>query len=445
MSNLYSRRTVLKGGVGLASLAGITLLTGCGSNSSSNTTKDEITIWHPYTQPERQAALQKAFDAFTEKTGKKLKIEVVAFADFPKKWPSAQAAGTLPDLAITTPENGMSMWTAGALNPMNSVLEGIGGDSIYVDGLLNRTSKYQDDYFCLPHYVHTRLMHYRTDRLSQAGLAAPETFDDYYEAMKAMTKAPDYYGFIPQLSQKDIGGGYLLWILAQANGSSLFTADGKVTLTDDGVIAAAEWLGKVTKECAPSSAATTPISETFNLLNSGSASMAVTSAAGIAIALQQAPDVAEVLDARLMPKGSAGVGNLIGAVSFTMPKGADEEGVAALVKELLDPSHYTEFLLCLPLFHFPATNDGSENGFYDNETIKKYKAAVDDTLNGIKSGAAPGFENGANPYAGAFFSASRVEVALQDIAFSGTSAKEAMEAAQADLQPKLDQIAKRSN
>lgn len=431
------------GGLGLAA-CGPRPGSGTGASDSGGEPGDnELLLWHPYTQPERQRAMTTAFNAFTEETGISVKTEVVPFGDYAKKWPSAQASGTLPDLAITTPETAMSMWTAGALEPMDSILENAGGEAMYVDGLLDRTSRFDGELFCLPHYVHTRLMHIRTDRLEEAGLSTPETLDDFLAAGEAMTSKPEYYGFIPQLSQNDIGGGYLLWIIAQANEASLFTNDGQVTLTEPGVVQAAEWIGTITKSCAPASAATTPISETFNLLNSGSASMAVTSTAGIAAAIADAPDVAEHLDAIAMPSGSAGVGHLIGAVSFVKPSNDRSIEVDALVKHMLAGDAYMEFLLCMPLFHFPVTKDGSGEAFYQDETIAKYKSAVDITLEGIAEGAAPGFENGANAYAGAFFGASRLETALQDIAFNGVDAAEAMEKAQQDLQTTLDEITER--
>lgn len=417
--------------------------TGASDGGGSAPTKGALNLWHPYTQPERQAALQKVFDAYTAETGVEVKAEVVAFGDFPKRWPSAQASNTLPDIAITTPEVAMSMWTAGAVESMDDIISDAGGEGLYVDGLLDRTSRYDGKLFCLPHYVHTRLMHVRTDRLAEAGLSMPSTMPEFLTAAEAMTKAPDYYGFIPQLSQNDVGGSYLLWIMAQANGASLFTKDGKVTLTDPGVVDAANWLGTITKNAAPASAATTPISETFNLINSGSASMATTSAAGIASALAEAPEVAANLDAVPMPSGSAGVGNLIGAVSVVKPKTKNTVDAGAFMKLLLKKDLYTEFLLCLPLFHFPATKDGSGSEFYANETITRYKGAVDATIEGIAEGAAPGFEDGANPYSGSFFSAGRIEKALQDVAFNGISAADAMKSAQDDLQTTLDGITER--
>lgn len=446
-----SRRSVLAG----VTLGGATLgLAACGerpgapssggsSDSGGEIKSGSLNLWHPYTQPERQAALQKVFDAYTAETGVSVNVEVVSFGDFPKRWPSAQASNTLPDVAITTPEIAMSMWTAGAIESMDDILSAAGGESLYVDGLLDRTSRYDGSLFCVPHYVHTRLMHIRTDRLAEAGLSTPVTFDEFLAAGEAMTKAPDYYGFIPQLSQNDLGGGYLLWILAQSNGASLFSADGTVTLTDPGVIDAANFLGTLTKNCAPASAATTPISETFNLINSGSASMAVTSAAGLASARNEAPDIAANLDAILMPRGSAGVGNLIGSVSVVKPKSANNVDIAPFLSQLLAPEFYNEFLLSLPLFHFPATKEGSGSAFFDNEVITTYKGAVDATLEGIENGAAPGFEHGANAFAGAFFSAGRIEKAIQDIAFNGVSAEDAMESARADLQGTLDGIRER--
>ncbi|GHE42100.1 hypothetical protein GCM10017673_50380 [Streptosporangium violaceochromogenes] len=438
-----SRRGFLGMAAGAAAVAGLAACGKSGGGTGGGGSGKSLTFWHPYTEQERQNAIRAIADKFTQETGTAVTVEVVPFANFAEKWPAAQAGRTLPDVAVTTAENALGMHSAKAIEPMDDIVKALGGDSAFVGGLVDKIGRYDGKVLALPHYVHDRLLFHRTDRLKAAGLPKPVTWEDTMEAAIAMTKAPEYYGYVQQLSVKDTGGGYLLWILARSNGGHLFDKDGKVTLNSPEVMEAIEFITKLGKKTAPSTSATTPMADSFALLNSGRSSMMVTAAAGMSSALSKAPQIAAVLDAGRMPKKKQ-YGDLIGAVSFVTPKGRNPEEGQKFVEFLYRKENYISFLHSLPLFMFPALTAASGPEFYNQPTLQKYRSLVDTTLAGIKNGDNPGFDFGPTPLSAPFFASHAVETMLQETIFGGVSLDKAVASATKTAQLAIDNVKSRT-
>ena len=196
---------------------GAALLVACGNDSDSGSTSTttpnatdeptpttqapaagitgEVLIWHPYSQPERQAALQQAYDAFTEANpGASVTSEVVAWGDYAGRWAAGKAAGELPDIAVNIPENILAAHTAEAVDTEanQAIIDAVGGESFFADGYFDRNGRINGQVFNLPHYAHNRLNIYRQDRLDAAGLGVPRTMQEVLAAAEAMNNQPEY-------------------------------------------------------------------------------------------------------------------------------------------------------------------------------------------------------------------------------------------------------------
>src|SRR5262245_53911409 len=65
-----------------------------------------VVFWHSYSQKERSDFMRQVADRFEKANpGVTVDIEVVPWPAFAQKWPSAMAAGTLPDVTILLAEN----------------------------------------------------------------------------------------------------------------------------------------------------------------------------------------------------------------------------------------------------------------------------------------------------------------------------------------------------
>lgn len=437
-----SRRRML----GLTLGGSAALLTGCGSSGGGDR---ELVFWHSYTQQERSDFIGKLARKFERQNpGVTVKVEVVPFPAMSRKWSSAHAGNSLPDVAVVVPEVAVDMHSAQALNPMDDVLEKLGGPEAFGTSFLDKMAKYKGEYILLPHYVHNRLLVYRKDRLEKAGVDVKPfeddqvTWDDAMRAAKATTNPPGHYGWIFRLSKSDYGGGYALWILTRSNGGHFFDGSGKVTFDSPEVREAVEFMAEVAGTTGSRSSANYQISDGPQLVNSGKTSLIEESAAVLGQALKTAPDVAENLGVTYMPRKKE-VGNLVGVVSLAMPKGKNPEDAKKFVEFLYAEENYVPFLHTIPIFMFPALKKADGPAFYDEPSIEKYRHAVDITLEGAAAGTNPGFDFGPNPYAGPVFQSHAVEDMMQKILLEKVSVDAAVKEAAKKMQQVVDDIKSR--
>jgi multiple sugar transport system substrate-binding protein len=374
-----------------------------------------IVFWHSYSQKERSDSMRQTADRFEQANpGVKVDIEVVPWPAFNQKWPAAMAGGTLPDVAILLAENAVPMHLAGALHPMDDVVKRLGGPDAFKQGLLDATGRFRGQYISVPHYVHNRILIYRKDRLAEAGLKAPVTWDDALKAAVATTKAPDHYGWILKLAKGDVGASNLLWIMTRSAGGSFFDKDGNVTFDSAPVKDATRFMVEVARRAGGPGVADYKINDNYSLTNSGKTSMTEDSAAIVAVAAKDAPAVAEQLDATFMPRREQ-VGNMTAAISVGLPKGKNPEDAKRFVEMLFAEEAYVPFLHTIPLFMFPSLKKAEAGGFYDQPTIARFRNVVDVTLKGIEAGSLAGMEHGLNPYAAPVWASQTVEDMMQRI------------------------------
>jgi multiple sugar transport system substrate-binding protein len=146
----------------------------------------KIVFWSREGNPERVARTQKNIEVFTEKTGIEVELVVVdETAQFTLILVNA-AAGTLPDV-VHHPAALTSRWVKeGILNPTASaeVLAELGEETFYPAAL--EEVKVDGKYAAVPIDGGGSVLHYRTDRFEEAGLAPPRTYDEILAAAKAL-------------------------------------------------------------------------------------------------------------------------------------------------------------------------------------------------------------------------------------------------------------------
>lgn len=369
----------------------------------------KLVFWHTYTQPARSEFLRAAANRFQAMNpGLTIEIESTPFPTVPQRWPAAMQAGTLPDLMIHGADTAIPMFLAGALHPVDDVIKSIGGPDVFLPGLLDRTSKYRGQYLSIPHYVHSRILIYRKDRLAAAGLKPPVTWDDTLKVAVATTKAPDYYGWILKLNKNDVAGTYLLYPLVRSAGGGFYDADGKVTFMSAPVKEAVQFMTEVARQASGPGVADYNTNDNFNLVNSGKTTLAEDSASIVAGAAVNAPQVAEQLDATDMPRKTTPASLLI-SLSFFLPKGKNPDDAKAFLRYLYSDENYLPFLHTIPLFMFPTTRKASGPAFFQHPTIQRFRNVVDVSMRGLESSTMFCMENGLNPFAAPVSAAHIVE------------------------------------
>src|SRR4051794_4402140 len=175
-------------------------LAACGSDDDGGggggSSAKSIDVWIEEDLPERVQATQQIVDAFTEKTGIKVKLTAVAEDQFNQILTSNAAAGDLPDVIGALPLGALRTLSANDLIDTGSVGDVV--DSLDAGTFSESALKLAadgEDQLGVPSESWVQLLVYRRDLFDKAGLGTPETYDDVLAAAKALD-SPDVAGFV---------------------------------------------------------------------------------------------------------------------------------------------------------------------------------------------------------------------------------------------------------
>src|SRR3954469_11303527 len=177
----------------LASLAACGGGSGDGGGSGAS---NKLTVWIEEDLPDRVAATQKIVNAFTKKTGVKVKLVAVAEDQFNQILTSNAAAGKLPDVIGGLPLGQVRTLSTNKLidtDAVGSVTDGLDRGT-FTDSSLKLTAD-GDKQLAVPSESWVQLLVYRKDLFDKAGLGTPSTYDDVTNAAKALD-SPQVAGFI---------------------------------------------------------------------------------------------------------------------------------------------------------------------------------------------------------------------------------------------------------
>ncbi|GAA0254625.1 ABC transporter substrate-binding protein [Cryptosporangium japonicum] len=224
----------------LALLLTTTVLAGCSGDGSSDD-DGTLTVWSLENQADRVAATQKVIAEFTRSTGIEVKYVGVDENQFSKLVTAAAAGGDLPDVMGALPL--AALWSLDA----NELLDtGSAGEILKsLDaGTFNQRAlsltKNGDEVLGVPSDAWAQLLFYRTDLFTEAGLAAPTTYDAISAAAKKLTTGGQV-GITAATVANDGFTAQTFEHLALGNGCELVDDGGKITVGSDECVGAFEF------------------------------------------------------------------------------------------------------------------------------------------------------------------------------------------------------------
>src|SRR3954465_401246 len=180
------RRTTALAALATAVLASLTACGGGGDGGGGDNAKN-ITVWIEEDLPDRVAATRDIVDAFTKKTGIKVKLVAVAEDQFNQILTSNAAAGKLPDAIGGLPLGQVRTLSSNKLidtDAVGSVLDDL-DKGTFTKSSLELTADGKDQ-LAVPSESWVQLLVYRKDLFDKAGLSTPSTYDDVLNAAKAL-------------------------------------------------------------------------------------------------------------------------------------------------------------------------------------------------------------------------------------------------------------------
>jgi len=203
---------------------------GGGNQGGGGQDNGTLTVWTTEDVAARVTAQQKIMDAWSAKSGTKVKLVAVAEDQLTTVLTSAAAAKDTPDVIGALSLNGMNqLRTDDLVDPdaAKEIVDGLGADT-FQKRTLELTSV-DGEQIAVPSDGFSNLLFYRKDLFKAAGLPEPKTYADIENAAKKLHQGK-VAGIVASTAPADSFTSQTFEWVAEANGCQLVDDSAKVTL-----------------------------------------------------------------------------------------------------------------------------------------------------------------------------------------------------------------------
>jgi multiple sugar transport system substrate-binding protein len=391
-----------------------------------------LTLWCAYSQPDRITSMDKAIGIYkSENPNVDVVRELVPWGNVRQRWIAGKMAKTLPQMVVASDSDLINMWEAGDLEPVNDIVQAMGGPGTFLEGPLSGL-KVKDQYIGMPHYTLSWKMVVRTDWLAELGLSIPKTWDEFAKAAVAMTKAPERYGFDMPFSKSAYKAREWLAYFMRTNGADFFDANGKAHFNTPETIETVKFIVDLYKKTGRQAALN--YSEDDCITNFAKGNLGFIFCAGSLVNAIRGtnPDLINkiaVIDTPINPKKNIPPRDGAGLVGIGKFKGvANSQETSKFMRFLLRQDIYRDFLLSMPNM-VPITVEGSkDNLFWNNPIVADYTKLYQRWMEGAMTGTRVGMEHGPTPVSSAGMNSSEIEDMFHSILVDGVSVEAAVKA-----------------
>ncbi|MDQ0467658.1 ABC transporter substrate-binding protein [Labrys wisconsinensis] len=195
---------------------------------------ETVRFWYHFDNPDNpMLELVAKFEAANP--GIKVEAENVPWNSYYDNLYTAIVGGNAPDAAMVKLFAQPRLVEMGALEPIGERIDAWPGKADLLDNLLTLNKGPDGKQYYLPIQYVVLYLYYRADLFKEAGLEPPKTCDEFRAAAKALTKAPERWGF----GLRGGKGGWDQW------GTFVFSRGATLApggLTTPQAIAANQWL-----------------------------------------------------------------------------------------------------------------------------------------------------------------------------------------------------------
>lgn len=230
----------------------MSLVSGCGSNStveSSDTKKEDVVKlkhWLWLDNPNDPTFSQLVEEFNSTHPNIQVEIEVIGWNDFHTKLLNSVTGGSGPDTSSFKLTWQPEFIGQDALIPLNDFLNEWPQKDDVAENLWD-VMKYEDgNNYVMPWELQVLYMYYRPSMFEEVGAKIPETWDEFLDVAKKLTRDTNGDGKIDQyaFAMRGARGGHEPWasfILSDIPGNTFFDEEGKCTLTYPEAIEANEF------------------------------------------------------------------------------------------------------------------------------------------------------------------------------------------------------------
>lgn len=367
------RRKLLGAGVGVA--AAVTLRPAFGFAQGSPVSGDiggDISYWHHFTSESEMAGLDLVTNIFEgEYPGAAVLSENIPNADFMTQFTTAAVGGSLPNTTMAAADRIPDMLALGGLVDLTERYNAWEGSAGIDPGLMT-SATVDGQIYGIPAFLFIDWLYYRKDWFDEAGLAAPDTWDDLRTAAIALTDAAnDRYGF--GLRGGDGGQGAVQNIMRAYGGLSVDDAGIPVIDRDKAIEAITFYAGLFTTDkVVPPSAPNDSYSQIMQAFRTGQTAMVLHHTGSLAEISADLDQGTEFMTA-LVPAGPALRVEGVSPLYNGMCKEDNGDTSWAWLTEWTTPDAAVAFLESTG--YFPASSTAAQDERITGNPI--YQAAID--------------------------------------------------------------------
>ncbi|MFE6909940.1 ABC transporter substrate-binding protein [Streptomyces erythrochromogenes] len=241
-----STATTTAAAVAVAAL--LVTATGCGGGTTdgagSNSAPGELTYWASNQGADiaaDQAALGPELKKFEERTGIKVKLEVIPWSDLLNRILAATASGQGPDVLNIGNTWSASLQATGALLPWTAEnFEAVGGRDRFVASAIGSAGAAGQDPAAVPLYSMAYALYYNKKMFQEAGIEKPPaTWDELVETGRRISGGGTSGKWALGAEGANLANNiHQVFVLSRQHGGSFFDAAGKPTFDTPANVAA---------------------------------------------------------------------------------------------------------------------------------------------------------------------------------------------------------------
>lgn len=399
----------------------------------------EITFWHSFVQGARMEAVEEAASRFAERyPNVEINVETMTWSDFKSRWKEGMETGDLPDMSTACNIYEVEeLVNAGVLQPVDEVIDSIGRD-LFSDNVLTEIS-HEGGIYGVPYYSHAYVMWYRQDLLSQADLPVPSTWEELYQAARALTDPEkNIYGCPVPMGTDDFLATLYLHMYVRSGGGSLFRDDMTVDLTSDLALEGIRYWVRMYEECSPGETKDYTVMEQAALFYEGSSAFDFNSGFHISGVAGKRADLLDSISCAPLPRMNVEdeyYSAVVSHIPLVLYKDAENVEICrAFMEFLYQEENYIDFLDSVPVGMLPSIRGVSSTEKYQSNEMRRRFAEEEEIIReAMLNGTALGFERGPNLQAGILTSSGVIEKMFQDIVIDGADIPTAAKKAEQEL------------
>lgn len=373
-------RVSSRAGALAVAIAVVATVAGCQGSTSANSNPKVLTYWASQQSPsveQDKKILEPELRKFTERTGVRVRLEVIPFTDLLNRILTATTSGKGPDVLNLGNTWSPSLQATGALVKWDdAMMAKIGGAKRFAPVSLQTTGAEGATPTSVPLYSKVYQLYYNKKLFAQAGISKPPaTWKDFVTTARKLTKdtngdgSPDQWGLGLRGQAGTIALHYA-YILGSARGAQFFNGD-KPTFDSPAAVEGIEqylsWMGK-DKIVNPSDAENADWADVYEAFAKNRIGMMLVQTLGRT--LQDYHLTAKDYGVAPMPvsteAGSKPVASFLGGTNVAIFKSTDNlDGATNLVKFLTSPQE--QVALNAAYGTIPPVNDARGQAFDTTE------------------------------------------------------------------------------